>query len=81
VLNKNKGGGEMREDLREDLREEVRELAVIIDDVVEKLVRVVKIANEMYFLRGLMNEVYQKVLEVQGRIKKVRGMVDEEQAS
>jgi hypothetical protein len=67
--------------VREELRDELRELEAIIDGVVEKLVRAVKIANETYFLRGLMNEVFQKVMEVQARVKKVRGVLDEGQAS
>jgi hypothetical protein len=58
-----------------------RDLLARIDGVVEKLARAVKIANETYFLRGLMNEVFQKVMEVQARVKKVRGVLDEGQAS
>jgi len=67
--------------VREELKEEFRELEAIIDDVVEKLVRAVRVANETYFLRGLMNDIFQKVREVQVRVKKVRGVLDEGQAS
>lgn len=67
--------------MREELKEEFRELEAIIDDVVEKLVRAVRVANETYFLRGLMNDIFQKVREVQVRVKKVRGVLDEGQAS
>jgi hypothetical protein len=67
--------------MKEELRVEVKELEAVMEDVVEKLARAVRIANEMYFLRGLMNEVFQKVMEVRGRVKRIREVLDEGQAS
>jgi plasmid maintenance system antidote protein VapI len=61
----------------EVLESVVQELNVLMDEIVEKMAKVSKIANEMYFLRGLINEVYGKVKVARDMAKKVERMVGE----
>jgi UDP-2,3-diacylglucosamine pyrophosphatase LpxH len=55
----------------------VQELKVLIDEVVEKVGKVRKIAHEMYFMRGLVDEVYEKVKEARDKVIVVERMVEE----
>jgi len=55
----------------------VQELRVLMDDVVEKVGKVRKIAHEMYFMRGLVDEVYAKVKEARDKVMVIERVVEE----
>ena len=54
----------------------VQELKVLINDVVEKVGKVRKIAHEMYFMRSLVDEVYEKVKEARDKVMVIERVVE-----
>jgi peptide subunit release factor 1 (eRF1) len=50
---------------------------VLINDVVEKVGKVRKIAHETYFMRGLVDEIYEKVNEARNKVIVIERMVEE----
>ncbi len=63
--------------MSESLESIVQELKVLIDEVRERMVKVRRISHEIYFLTGMIEEVYERVEKAREVARKVERMVEE----
>jgi flagellar biosynthesis chaperone FliJ len=61
----------------ESLESVVQELNVLMDKIVEKMAKVLKISHEMYFMTRLIDELHEKVKEARDVARKIERMVEE----
>jgi UDP-2,3-diacylglucosamine pyrophosphatase LpxH len=55
----------------------VQELKVLINEIMERMTKVRKVAHETYFMRGMVDEIYEKVNEARNKVIVIESMVEE----
>jgi len=63
--------------MSESLESVVQELKVLIDEVGERMAKVMRISHEIYFLTGMIEEVCERVEKAREVARKVERMVEE----